>query len=65
VELYRMFFVGSMQFAAAKPIWKAWAPLKVKFFMWLAVRSNIWEKIQLRSEGMDSCIPVGTFYFEL
>lgn len=39
---YRMFFVGSTRFAGARPIWKAWAPLKVKFFVWLAIRQRIW-----------------------
>nr|CAB3472218.1 unnamed protein product [Digitaria exilis] len=28
---YRQFFVGATRMAAAQPLWKAWAPLKVKF----------------------------------
>jgi hypothetical protein len=34
---YLMLFQGSERFEGAKQIWKAWAPLKVKFFTWLAV----------------------------
>jgi hypothetical protein len=39
---YLASFQGTMRFEGAKPIWKAWAPLKVKFFMLLAVRKRIW-----------------------
>lgn len=39
---YRMFFEGSVRLAAARPIWKVWAPLKVTFFTWLAVCGRIW-----------------------
>lgn len=31
-----------VKFAAAEPIWKAWAPLKVKVFMWLVVKNRLW-----------------------
>lgn len=33
---YRQYFEGGTRFAAARPLWKAWAPLKVKFTVWLA-----------------------------
>ena len=33
---------GSTHFAGAKSIWKAWAPLKVKLFMWQAVLQQLW-----------------------
>jgi len=39
---YQAFFLGSAQFEGARPIWKAWAPLKVKIFTWLAVKGRIW-----------------------
>ncbi|CAN6343306.1 unnamed protein product [Urochloa humidicola] len=39
---YRAFFLGSARFPAAKHIWNAWAPLKVKFFVWLAANRRIW-----------------------
>lgn len=39
---YSMFFEGATTFPAAKPLWKAWAPLKVKFTMWLAMHERLW-----------------------
>lgn len=32
---HKTFFIGSQQFACADAIWKAWAPLRCKCFMWL------------------------------
>jgi hypothetical protein len=55
---YRLFFAGSTQFAAAKPIWKAWAPLKVKLFMWLAVRGWLWRadrRLKRGLQGVSTC----------
>lgn len=34
---YQLFFLANTKFACAKPIWKSKAPMKCKFFMWLAV----------------------------
>lgn len=39
---YKMFFKGATRFAGSQAMWKAWAPLKVKFFTWLAARKRIW-----------------------
>ncbi|KAF8727840.1 hypothetical protein HU200_018404 [Digitaria exilis] len=39
---HRMFFGGGTRLPAAKPLWKAWAPLKVKFTIWLAFNERLW-----------------------
>lgn len=49
---YRMFFEGSSRFAGEKPIWHAWAPLKVKFFAWLAARQRIWTAGRRHRHGL-------------
>lgn len=51
---YRMLFEGSTRFAGARPIWKAWAPLKVKFFVWLAVRRRIWTADRRQRHGLQN-----------
>jgi hypothetical protein len=47
-----MFFQGSERFEGDKPIWKAWPPLKVKFFTWLAVRKRIWTADRRHRHGL-------------
>ncbi|CAN6193691.1 unnamed protein product [Urochloa humidicola] len=54
---YKAFFEGSTRFAGAKPIWKAWAPLKVKFFMWLAVRGRLWTADRRHRHGLQNPTP--------
>jgi len=49
---YQAFFIGSAQFAGARPIWKAWAPLKVKLFTWLAVKGRIWTADRRHRRGI-------------
>ncbi|KAF8732743.1 hypothetical protein HU200_015079 [Digitaria exilis] len=49
---YRAFFEGSTRFAAAKPLWKAWAPLKVKFTIWLALRGRLWTSDRRYRHGL-------------
>jgi len=39
---YRAFFMGSISFEPWKRLWKAWAPPKCKFFLWLAIRNKCW-----------------------
>lgn len=51
---YAMFFEGSTRFAGARPIWKAWAPLKVKFLTWLAVHKRIWTADRRRRHGLQA-----------
>ena len=51
---YLAFFQGTIHFEGAKPIWKTWAPQKVKLFMWLAVRQRIWTSDRRRHRGLTS-----------
>lgn len=51
-------FFGSIQSASHKQIWKAWAPLKCKFFVWLALQNRCWTTDHLQRRGLanhDSC----------
>lgn len=47
-----MFFEGSTRFSAAKPLWKAWAPLKTKFTIWLAVHDRLWTSARRHRHGL-------------
>ncbi|KAF8693517.1 hypothetical protein HU200_038915 [Digitaria exilis] len=49
---YRQFFVGATRMAAAQPLWKAWAPLKVKFTIWLAVHERLWTTDRRHRHGL-------------
>lgn len=53
---YRMFFQGATRFAEAQQIWHAWAPLKVKFFTWLAVRKRIWTGDRRHRHGLQDSV---------
>lgn len=39
---YHMLCEGSICFLCAKPIWRCWAPLSCKIFLWLALQYRIW-----------------------
>lgn len=39
---YRCFFVGNTLFESCKRVWKSWAPLNCKMFMWLASHNRCW-----------------------
>jgi len=39
---YAACFVSSIRFPSWRRIWKSWAPLRCKFFLWLAIRQRIW-----------------------
>ncbi|CAN6352890.1 unnamed protein product [Urochloa humidicola] len=39
---YMALHQGAAFLPGARLIWKTWAPLKVKFFLWLAFRSRLW-----------------------
>lgn len=43
---------GSTRFVLAKPLWKAWAPLKVKFTVWLAVHERLWTADRRHRHGL-------------
>lgn len=55
--VYKRFFEGSTRFSGARPIWKAWAPLKVKFFVWLAVCKRIWTADRRHRHGLQDPAP--------
>jgi hypothetical protein len=39
---YAAFFNGSIKFAPWKRIWKSWAPLRCKLFIWLVFKNRCW-----------------------
>lgn len=51
---YRAFFQGATRCKAAKPLWKAWAPMKVKFTMWLAVHERLWTADRRHRHGLQT-----------
>jgi hypothetical protein len=36
-------------------VWKAWAPPKIKFFAWLAIRNRLWMADHLEKRGWNNC----------
>jgi hypothetical protein len=54
---YKMFFMASVNFACAKPIWKSKAPPRCKFFMWLVVhrRCLTADNLQRRNWPSHTC----------
>ena len=49
---YAAFFVGTIKFAPWKKIWKSWAPLRCKFFIWLAINNRCWTADCLVKRGL-------------
>lgn len=49
---YRAFSHGSLHFPCTNTLWKAWAPLKCKLFMWLALRHRCWTVDHLQQRGL-------------
>ncbi|KAF8716835.1 hypothetical protein HU200_025932 [Digitaria exilis] len=49
---YRQFFVGGTYLAAARSLWKTWAPLKVKFTIWLAMHGRLWTADRRHRHGL-------------
>jgi hypothetical protein len=55
---YNMLHGGSTLFLGHKLIWKTWAPLRIKIFLWLAFRRRHWTgDIRLRHglEAREEC----------
>jgi hypothetical protein len=50
---YERFFVGAVNFEPADRIWKAWAPTKCKFFLWLAALNRCWTVDRLARRGLE------------
>ncbi|TVU05324.1 hypothetical protein EJB05_48482, partial [Eragrostis curvula] len=49
---YNRFFMASVQFEPYRRLWKSWAPLKVKIFLWLAILNRCWTADRLARRGM-------------
>ena len=49
---YEALFVGSIKFIPWKRIWKSWAPLRCKFFVWLAIKQRLWTADRLARRGL-------------
>jgi len=48
---YKNFFVGAITFEPWKKVWKSWAPVKYKTFVWLAIRNRCWTTDRLQKEA--------------
>jgi hypothetical protein len=44
--------MGTIKFGPWRRIWKSWAPLKCKFFVWLVVKSRCWTSDRLAKRGL-------------
>lgn len=49
---YEAFFMGGVEFEPYKLLWKAWAPMKVKLFLWLAIWKRCWTADRLARRGL-------------
>lgn len=51
---YRALHLGSHPHHGCSRIWDTWAPLRVKIFLWLAVRRRQWTADRRRRHGLDA-----------
>jgi hypothetical protein len=49
-----MLYTGSNSFLGHNLVWKTWAPLKIKIFLWLALRRRHWIGDRRRRHGLDA-----------
>lgn len=49
---YERYFTGGVKFEPYRRLWKTWAPLKVKLFLWLAIWNRVWTADRLARRGM-------------
>ena len=49
---YDAYFLGTIRFAPWKRIWKSWAPMKCKLFIWLATNNRRWTSDRLAKRGL-------------
>lgn len=56
---YCMLWEGAARFSCANAIWKSWAPLNCKIFIWLALQYRIWTSDRHTRRGLqdqvDAC----------
>lgn len=51
---YMKLHIGSAPFTSHRLIWKTWAPLKIKIFLWLAFRRRHWTADRRRRHGLEA-----------
>ncbi|WVZ68362.1 LOW QUALITY PROTEIN: hypothetical protein U9M48_017311 [Paspalum notatum var. saurae] len=51
---YRLLHEGSIHRPEIAIVWKTWAPLRVKLFLWLAWQRRIWTADQRRRHGLEA-----------
>ena len=51
---YDILHCGAVVFQGAERIWRTWAPLKIKIFIWLASRRRIWTADRRLRHGLDA-----------
>ena len=51
---YNMLHTGAIKFRGHRLIWKTWAPLRVKIFLWLAFRRRHWTGDRRLRHGLDA-----------
>jgi hypothetical protein len=49
---YQAMFIGTIQFAPWRKIWRSWAPANCKFFAWLAINNRCWTSDRLARRGL-------------
>ncbi|GJM89634.1 hypothetical protein PR202_ga05842 [Eleusine coracana subsp. coracana] len=55
---YDRFMIGGVSFEPHKRLWRSWAPLKAKFFVWLVLWNRCWTSDRLQRRGLphpESC----------
>jgi hypothetical protein len=57
---YEAQFFGATLTCFNKLVWKIWAPPKVKFFAWLAIRNRLWTAGRLEKKRMGKLQPLST-----
>ena len=56
---HKMLHAGSVSFPGSSLIWRTWAPMKVKIFLWLAFRRRHWtadRRIRHNQEANEMCL---------
>lgn len=53
-SVYKMLHAGSTPFLGHNLIWKTWAPLKIKVFLWLAFRRRHWTGDRRLRHGLEA-----------